>query len=207
LKNGLKANNMEDVWPCFIVGKVGTDLHTTLFDPIVAKQLTETAAPFGSVIKGHYSDCVENPQDYPTSGMGAANIGPEFTESEYDGLIELANIEQNLFEEKKIAKVSNIKKVLWDAVIDSNRWQKWLSDDENGTDFYANSEERQIWLIKTGCRYIWENPEVLVARNKLYDNVNNSGINAEGVLLSEIEHPMDKYFYNFNLVNLNDKLI
>jgi len=207
LKDGLKKHDMEDVWPCFIVGKVGTDLHTTLFDPIVAKQLTEAAAPFGSVIKGHYSDSVENPQDYPKSGMGAANIGPEFTESEYDGLMELSEIEQKLFNDKKIAKLSNIKDILWSAVIDSNRWQKWLTDKENHTDFYANAEDRQVWLIKTGCRYIWENNEVLVARGRLYDNINNSGIDAEGVLLSKIEHPMDKYYYNFNIVNLNDELI
>ncbi len=206
LKAGLKKEGLEDVWPCFVVGKVGTDLHTTLFDPEVAKQLTAAAAPFGSVIKGHYSDFVDNPYDYPKSGMGAANIGPEFTENEYDGLMELSEIEASLFEQEMIAKTSNIKQVLWDAVIASNRWQKWLTDEENREDFYTNKQERQEWLIKTGCRYIWENPEVLVARNRLYENVNNSGIHAETILLSAIEKGMDKYFFNFNLIDLNEAL-
>ena len=206
LKIGLREAGLEDVWPCFVVGKVGTDLHTTLFDPVVAKELTEAAAPFGSVIKGHYSDNVENPEDYPKSGMGAANIGPEFTENEYDGLMELSGIEQKLFEQKVIAKTSGIKKVLWDAVINSNRWQKWLRDDENKKDFYANEKDRQEWLVKTGCRYIWENPEVMVARNRLYENVRNSGIDAEGILLSKIEKGMDKYFFNFKLTDLNEGL-
>ena len=203
LKIGLRKVGLDDVWPCFVVGKVGTDLHTTLFDPEVAKELTAAAAPFGSVIKGHYSDNVENPEDYPKSGMGAANIGPEFTEGEYDGLIELSDIEEKLFKESVIAKISDIKNVLWNAVIESNRWQKWLSDDENKKDFYANEKQRQEWLVKTGCRYIWENPEVLVARNNLYENVGNSGIDAEGILLSKIEKGMDKYFFNFNLTDLN----
>jgi tagatose-1,6-bisphosphate aldolase non-catalytic subunit AgaZ/GatZ len=206
LKVGLRKLGLEDVWPCFVVGKVGTDLHTTLFDPVVAKQLTEAAAPFGSVIKGHYSDGVENPEDYPKSGMGAANIGPEFTEGEYNGLMELLDIERKLFTDKLIAKTSGIKTKLWDAVINSNRWQKWLSNDENKKDFYANSKQRQEWLIKTGCRYIWENPEVLVARNILYENISNSGIDAEGILLSNIEKAMDKYFFNFNLIDLNEAL-
>lgn len=206
LKVGLRKVGLKDVWPCFVVGKVGTDLHTTLFDPVVAKQLTEAVAPFGSVIKGHYSDSVENPEDYPKSGMGAANIGPEFTEGEYDGLMELSEIEQNLFKNQIIAKTSDIKSILWDAVIQSNRWQKWLSDTENREDFYANEKERQEWLVKTGCRYIWENPEVLVARNKLYENIANSGIDAEGILLSKIEKGMDKYFFNFNLIDLNSAL-
>ena len=206
LKNGLKKNNLEDVWPCFVVGKVGTDLHTTLFDPIVAKQLTEAAAPFGSVIKGHYSDSVENPQDYPASGMGAANIGPEFTEMEYDALIELEELEKNYFNQNLVAKQSNIKEALWSAVINSNRWQKWLTNNENKDDFYANDKDRQIWLVKTGCRYIWENPEVLAARGKLMANIDMQGIDAESVVMSKIEKAMDRYFFNFNLVDLNESL-
>jgi len=206
LKNGLKKNNLEDVWPCFVVGKVGTDLHTTLFDPIVAKQLTEAAAPFGSVIKGHYSDSVENPQDYPASGMGAANIGPEFTEMEYDALIELEELEKDYFEQNLVAKKSNIKEALWSAVINSNRWQKWLTNSENKVDFYANDKDRQVWLVKTGCRYIWENPEVLAARGKLMANIDMQGIDAESVVMSKIEKAMDRYFFNFNLVDLNESL-
>ena len=206
LKNGLKKNHLEDVWPCFVVGKVGTDLHTTLFDPIVAKQLTEAAAPFGSVIKGHYSDSVENPQDYPASGMGAANIGPEFTEMEYDALIELEELEKDYFKQNLVAKQSGIKEALWSAVINSNRWQKWLTNSENKVDFYANNKDRQVWLVKTGCRYIWENPEVLAARGKLMANIDMQGIDAESVVMSKIEKAMDRYFFNFNLVDLNESL-
>ena len=35
LKAGLDSCGLSDVWPCFIVGKVGTDLHTTTFDIIL----------------------------------------------------------------------------------------------------------------------------------------------------------------------------
>jgi len=96
LKTGLKKMKMEDVWPCFVVGKVGTDLHTTLFDPEVAGKLAAIAGEYGSYIKGHYSDNVDNPEAYPLSGMGGANVGPEFTEREYDALMELASIEKRL---------------------------------------------------------------------------------------------------------------
>jgi hypothetical protein len=40
----------------------------------------------GSYIKGHYTDDVANPEEYPLCGMGAANVGPEFTISEYRAL-------------------------------------------------------------------------------------------------------------------------
>jgi len=207
LKEGLKKEGLEKVWPCFIVGKVGTDLHTTEFDANVAKTIVDIAANYGSVIKGHYSDNVVNPEAYPKSGMGGANVGPEFTEREYEGLMELETIEKQLYELNKIPKLSNIKGFLWDAVINSGRWVKWLNDDENNSDFYANDYNRQEWLIKTGCRYIWENPEVVVARMELYANLDNNGYKAEAILLSHIEKAMDKYFYKFNLVDLNNQLI
>ncbi len=206
LQEGLKKNNIQDTWPCFVVGKVGTDLHTTLFDPVVANQLTEIVKPYGSKIKGHYSDSVDNPEAYPMSGMGAANIGPEFTEREYDGLMELGALEAKLFSEGKVAKQSGMKKELWEAVINSGRWMKWLSDDESSDDFYALTGERQEWLIKTGCRYIWENPEVVKARTKLSENMTHCGIKHEDVVLTHIGKAMDRYFHTFNLVDLNNLL-
>jgi D-tagatose-1,6-bisphosphate aldolase subunit GatZ/KbaZ len=206
LKQGLKQNNLSDVWPCFVVGKVGTDLHTTTFDPIVAKQLSECARSYGSLIKGHYSDNVTNPEAYPESGMGAANIGPEFTEMEYDALIELEGIQQKLFSGGMIAKPAPMKKELWKAVVKSERWKKWLHSKENTIDFYANSPERQEWLVKTGCRYIWEDAEVTATRSKLYLNLSMQGIEAATIVESSIERAMDRYFNKFNLVGLNNLL-
>ena len=206
LKEGMAANGLEDVWPCFVVGKVGTDLHTTTFDPVVAKQLTAEAQKFGSVIKGHYSDNVSNPEAYPLAGMGGANVGPEFTEMEYDGLMELVALEETLNKEGKVPKLSAFKSVLWKAVIDSERWKKWLLPEEEGKSFEKIPEDRQLWLIKTGCRYIWEKPEVLAARTRLMENVENNGIDAGSVVLMHIEKSMDKYFYSFNLVDFNNEL-
>ncbi|MBN2347975.1 MAG: class II D-tagatose-bisphosphate aldolase, non-catalytic subunit [Bacteroidales bacterium] len=206
LKKGLAGKGLHDIWPCFVVGKVGTDLHTTEFDPEMARTLTAIAGKYGSVIKGHYSDNVNNPEDYPLSGMGAANIGPEFTEKEYDGLLELEELEASLFKEGRIGKISGIKKQLWDAVINSGRWIKWLSSDETGIDFQNLSPERQEWLVKTGCRYIWENPEVIAARGRLIKNMALNGLDGEEILATHIEQSMDKYFYKFNLVDLNKML-
>ncbi len=206
LKSGLKEVGLEDVWPCFIVGKVGTDLHTTLFDPIVARELTDKVRPYGSYIKGHYTDGVSNPEAYPTSGMGAANVGPEFTMSEYDALAELEQCEIELEAQGRIAQLSRMTSVLKRLVCDSNRWRKWLQPDEKGHEFDELKPERQRWLIKTGCRYIWQQSEALAARYMLYDNLRRNGYDAEEVVLGRIERDMDKYFHAFNLVNLNDLL-
>lgn len=206
LKSGIKERGLEEIWPCFVVGKVGTDLHTTTFDPETARKLTTIAREYGSVIKGHYSDGVINPEAYPLSGMGAANVGPEFTEKEYAGLIELEQLEETLFKQDKIADRSQIRLVLRDAVVNSGRWKKWLNRGEDSFYFDRISPERRDWLIGTGCRYIWQNPEVIAARAMLYSNLECNGILAEEIVLSHIESAMDKYFAAFNLRNLNDQL-
>jgi D-tagatose-1,6-bisphosphate aldolase subunit GatZ/KbaZ len=206
LKEGLYRKGLSDTWPCFIVGKVGTDLHTSLFDPEVAWTLSNIAGDYNSLIKGHYTDNVENPEDYPESGMGAANVGPEFTEREYDGLMELEALENELTGQGKIKDAGQIKNALTEAVVNSGRWIKWLQPGENEKDFTSLEPARQDWLIKTGCRYIWQNTEVVSARQKLYLNLGTCGIDGEEIVLSHIERAMEKYFFKFNLFDLNKYL-
>lgn len=207
LKDGLKKEGLKDVWPCFIVGKVGTDLHTTLFDKNVASNLVREASKFGSFIKGHYTDFVENPENYPLVGMGGANLGPEFTKMEYLELKKLDKIEREMWEKDEISYPSKFIETITNAVIKSNRWKKWLVSDEKGKNFEDLGEERKEWLIETGCRYVWTLPEVLVSRHMLYENLSKKGINAKTAVLLNIEHSMDRYFNAFNLININDRLL
>lgn len=194
LDKGLKEKGLEDSWPCFVVGKVGTDLHTTLFDPDVAKKLTKRVRKYGALIKGHYSDYVDNPEDYPLSGMGGANVGPEFTEEEFIALMELVKLEN------KISKSSGLKDALKNAVINSNRWQKWLSKDEKSKNFDDLTDKRQLWLMRTCSRYIWTNSEVVESRKKLYSNLEGYR-DADAFVIWHLKKSIMKYFHNFNLIN------
>ena len=206
LKKGLSDAGLPDVWPCFIVGKVGTDLDTTTFDGEVARRLTAKVRPLGSYIKGHYTDDVTNPEEYPLCGMGAANVGPEFTMSEYRALCELEEVEKDLYAQGRVAAPSDICETLVDAVRESHRWEKWLHEDELGKDLHELTLERRDWIVATCCRYIWQQPKPLAARGVLYANLERVGIDAEQIVLSRIERDMDKYFRAFNLIGLNDLL-
>ena len=205
LKSALAERGLTDVWPCFVVGKVGTDLHTTVFDPQIASTLVEIAGQWGSMIKGHYTDMVENPEAYPASGMGGANVGPEFTEAEYQALKKLCFTEEELFSGGE-QKSSGLMESLKAAVVRSGRWEKWRLTHEQGLPFNKLSPERQEWLVRTGCRYIWTEPDVLEARGRLYRNLGDRDIDAEKEVIEAIIRSMNKYFKAFNLENTLERI-
>ena len=199
-------NPYSPIWPCFVVGKVGTDLHTTLFDPAVARELVARAAEYGSVIKGHYTDYVSNPGDYPRAGMGGANVGPEFTEAEHGALEQLARREETLIAQGKVAQPSGMMTALRDAVVASGRWEKWRQPEEMDLAFDRLSAERQGWLVRTGCRYIWAAPEVIAARKRLYANLDAAGEESEGVVLRVIGEAIKRYYREFGVEGANGRI-
>lgn len=201
LHAGLARRDLLNAWPAFVVAQVGTDLHTTHFDRAAAKALFEIAAPFGSLIKGHYSDWVENPKDYPLAGMGGANVGPEFTAAEYDALIALEERERALAHLDANLKLSCFNQVLASAVNASNRWQKWLQPDEQTASLDTVSPERREWLLKTGARYIWTAPEVQRARQQLYRNLAPLMGDPHRYVVDWIAASIERYVVAFNLFN------
>ena len=206
LKERLLKYNLRDVWPCFIVGRVGTDLQTATFSPNTAMKLAEIAGTYGSMIKGHYTDYVANLEAYPASGVGGANVGPEFSDAEYSGLMNLVEIEKMLASEGKVTALSNLDHVLKDSVVASHRWEKWRRGDEIARSFDELSNERQSWLIRTGCRYVWTEDGVVEARKILYQNLVRNGVEAHKQVIEKIVEVMMKYFRAFNLVDSLPKI-
>ncbi len=201
LRSSLEEHGLGAAWPCFIVGKVGTDLHTTTFDSQVARILSERVSPLGSLIKGHYTDWVANPGDYPASGMGAANVGPEFTAAELEGLKELCRQESGRSE-----RASGFEAALEKAVIDSDRWRKWLQAEEVGLRFDQLAPERRAWLVATGARYVWTEAGVLEARRRLYANLHRQLGDPHAVVVGHIAAAIQRYVDAFHLHNSNELL-
>lgn len=199
LREGLVSRGLSNAWPSFIVAQVGTDLHTTTFDSAAASRLYDIVSPLGSLIKGHYTDFVENPWAYPETGMGGANLGPEFTSDEYRALRDLCAKEEILCRNRPGLQPSRFLEVLRDAVVRSGRWKKWLQYDELNKEFPALSPGRQEWLVETGARYIWTEPAVLTARQRLNDNLAPVMRDPNAYVVERIALSMDKYVRAFNL--------
>lgn len=199
LDAGLEQRGLEAAWPCFVVAQVGTDVDTSHFDPETARALTERTTPYGARLKGHYTDHVDNPEDYPLAGMGGANVAPEFTEAEYRALMDLARLE------RKVGGDSGLREALHEAVVGSGRWRKWLRAEEEGRDFEALDDERQKWLLRTGSRYVWTDPAVRSARRRLYRNVAPYR-DPEAYVLWRVKQAVLKYYHAFNLIDATPRL-
>ncbi|MCC6454947.1 MAG: class II D-tagatose-bisphosphate aldolase, non-catalytic subunit [Caldilineaceae bacterium] len=206
LHAGLAAADLLHAWPCFIVGKVGTDLHTTDFDPTVASQLFDLVMPYGSLIKGHYTDWVANPEAYPQAGMGGANVGPEFTAVEYEALAALVAKERALCTSRPNTRPSRLLETLEDAVFRSNRWQKWLQPEEQTVAFADLSPARRTWLVQTSARYIWTDEQVQAARLRLYANLAPILPDPHQTVVQRIALAIDAYVNAFGLFDANTLL-
>jgi D-tagatose-1,6-bisphosphate aldolase subunit GatZ/KbaZ len=200
LREKLAARDLyPTAWPGFIVAQVGTDLHTTQFSRADAQRLYGIVAPLGSLIKGHYTDWVTNLEDYPLTGMGGANVGPEFTSEEYLALKDLVLKEKALQHSRADLRPSNFLEALEQAVVTSGRWKKWRQPEEQGLDFSQLSPERRDWLTQTGARYVWTEPQVLAARRQLYQNLELVMPDPQAYVVDRIARAMDKYLNAFQL--------
>jgi tagatose-1,6-bisphosphate aldolase non-catalytic subunit AgaZ/GatZ len=206
LRQGLAEANLLHAWPCFIVGKVGTDLHTSEFDPQAARALFDVVSPYGSLVKGHYTDWVSNPEAYPASGMGGANVGPEFTAEEYLALADLSAKETALCRSRATVVASGFLEALEQAVQDSGRWQKWLQPDETGQRFAEIAPARRAWLVQTGARYVWTDERVQAARRRLYANLEPLLPDPHRYVVARIAGAIDKYANRFGLFDANHLL-
>ncbi len=203
VRDGLNRRGLSQAPVVFAVGDVGTDLHTTGFDPAAAGRLAEAAEEFGCGLKGHYTDNLDDPAGYPAAGVAAANVGPEFSEREFEGLMVLAEIEAAEVDAGRLGWQSGMEDALRRAVVDSGRWRKWLLAEEKGMDFEALKPARRDWLVRTGSRYVWTAPAVVSARERLYENLRRQGIDGPAVVRLAIERSMDRYFQGFGLTGLN----
>ena len=149
--------------------------------------------------KGHYTDWVENPEAYPASGMGGANVGPEFTLEEYLALRDLEAREATL-----AARPARAGTFTFHGAAERGRHcfgslDEMAAAGEKGSAFGALAPERQEWLVQTGSRYIWTMPAVVSARRQLYQNLLPVMPDPHAIVVDAIGRAIEKYLRKFNL--------
>jgi tagatose-1,6-bisphosphate aldolase non-catalytic subunit AgaZ/GatZ len=114
----------------------------------------------------------------------------------------LSESENELRHQEPQVKLSHFMQVLEQAVVDSGRWKKWLEPAEKSKEFHRLAPARRTWLVETGARYIWTDPAVEDARQKLYNNLHTVMPDPHAFVVDRIVAAMDKYVEAFNLMDL-----
>jgi len=207
LRKNLKDKGLDEIWPCFIVGDVGTyPIPGNKLDTDKSSLLVNIARTNNLHLKGHYTDFVVNPEDYPKTGIAAANIGPELAYSEYLTLNSLANIEEKLYLRGKLSALSEVMAELNMSIIKSDRWKKWAPEGEE-FDWERFPHDRKQWLLGTSSRYVLSSTEIIDKVSKLSKNLENHGINVYERLSKSIRDVLLRYIDAFNLKDTSFKLM
>ena len=68
------------------------------------------------------------------------------------------------------------------------------------------SAERQRWLVTSGARYVWTQPQVVESRSRLYENLTPVMGDPHGWVVGRIAASIEKYVRAFNLFGSAEQL-
>jgi len=199
--------------PAFIVGQTGTlvkaDENVGAFDAETARHLATIARAAGLGLKEHNADYLPDQvlAAHPGLGITAANVAPEFGVAESKALLALADREEQALADRPSLARSRFRETLTEKVLASGRWRKWLRPTEKGTteaDLRADPARLQATAAISG-HYVFADPEVVAARQRLYENARALGLAAdpERTVLEAVKASIMHYVEPFGLTGLN----
>lgn len=204
VRSGLREKGLEHVWKnvVYVVADTGTKIEggkqAGIFNGSRALDLFDLAGRFGLKLKQHHTDYLDNDQlaELPKAGVAGANVGPEFSQAEYEGLAELeaevikrsgGRVRAGFLETVKVA----LNKTEW--------WRRWFPGIEKICDL-MKKEQREIVLA---CgRYVQNDESVRHARRELYRNAIKWDVSdPQRYIVDRIKMAMSRYDTAFALLH------
>jgi D-tagatose-1,6-bisphosphate aldolase subunit GatZ/KbaZ len=68
------------------------------------------------------------------------------------------------------------------------------------------SAERQRWLVTSGARFVWTQPQVVESRSRLYENLTPVMGDPQGWVVDRMAASIEKYVRAFNLFGSAEQL-
>jgi tagatose-1,6-bisphosphate aldolase non-catalytic subunit AgaZ/GatZ len=201
--------------PAFIVGQTGTlvrmDRNVGHFDADNTRRLCQIARKYGIGFKEHNADYL--PLDalemHPELGITGANVAPEFGLVETRSLLKLSAQEREAIS-KVCIEPSDFASVIQQAALKSGRWKKWLvKEDVHLTEEEIAENPEKLAEVTDVCgHYVFNQPDVQRAREKLYDNLVALRItdSPETVVVEDVKASIKRYIDVLNLEGINSRL-
>lgn len=206
LEESLANAGREDVVDrlLFVVGQIGTTMRIDMqndFDPEKARALQSIVAERDLFLKVHYTDWLDDSQlsQFPEIGIGAANVGPEFAAAIVEGLEELEAKERDAVDDE--ASLSNFMEVFSEAAVRDSPWEKFAPKDLSESELEEFAEENRRNIAYCVGRYVFNDPDVVRARETLYENVETRvpGTDPHDHVVETVRETIHRYVESFNM--------
>lgn len=191
--------------PTCIVGQTGTlcrmDRNVGCFDKERAAALVQIAAKYGIGLKEHNGDYLDADacRAHPEIGIAGMNVAPEFGLVETDACLHLADLETELVKNKRLSPnaASNLRELLLRLTLGQSPWKKWMSEDikQRPVSEIESDGTVRLLIARVCGHYVYDVPEVVDARKRLYRNIDESGLpdGAERFVVSRVRDAIEFY--------------
>lgn len=200
--------------PNFIVGQTGTLTRLTEnvghYSLENAQKLSAIAAEHGMELKEHNGDYLPDQLllMHPALKVSSSNVAPEFGVDETRAYIELAKLEEKLYDNGVLKEKGNVIPVLQRNAVGTGRWRKWMVGDVANYSPEKVLEDEELTRVITDVsgHYTFETPEVAAELNAMLDRLEQANVPARRYVLDKIKRSIGKYVSAYNLRGLTTRL-
>ncbi|RPK08283.1 class II D-tagatose-bisphosphate aldolase non-catalytic subunit [Priestia endophytica] len=193
--------------PTFIVGQTGTLVKKTenvgTFNFSNAKDLARVAKKYGVGLKEHNGDYIEDDVllAHLPAHITATNVAPQYGTEETRAYLSLSKVEEKLKEEGLIKEKSNIRNILLEHAIKSERWRKWVVGEQKDVtvDEIFKDENLAEEILDIAGHYTFNNEEVKEGIQQLFYNLKENNIDGDRFVVDRIKRSLNTYVECYNL--------
>ncbi len=208
----LKEKNLPA--PNFIVGQTGT---LTRLTENIGHYSFENAQKLSAIADAHGMELKEHNGDYlpdgillmhPALGVSSSNVAPEFGVDETRAYIELAKLEEKLYDIGVVAQKGNLLPVLRKCAVETGRWRKWMVGETASFSVERVLADDQLTGVITDVsgHYTFELPPVAAEIEGLLDRLEAARVPARRYVIDKIKRSIGKYVTAYNLRGLTTRL-
>lgn len=200
--------------PTFIVGQTGTLTRKTeqvgTYNFHNAFDLAQMAKKYKVGLKEHNADYLDDVTllEHMPAQVTASNIAPQYGTEETRAYLKLAEVEQILVKEGLIKNASNVKAVLLDKAIKTERWRKWMIGDQREltVEQILADEQLSLEILDISGHYAFNDEDVKKEIEVLYQNLAQHHIDGQRFVVDHIKRPIQQYVECYNLKGISTRV-
>lgn len=201
--------------PNFIVGQTGTLTRLTenvgRYSAKNAQKLSAIAAAYGMELKEHNGDYLPDQLllMHPALRVSSSNVAPEFGVDETRAYVELARLEERLYELGVLKEKGNFLPVFRREAVGTGRWRKWMVGDaaQSTVEQVLADEALTELIVDISGHYTFEQEPVAFEIQNMLDRLEAAQVPARRFVLDKIKRSIGKYVSAYHLQGLSSWLL